>query len=160
MTIRSFHRSLALLSALPLVVIFATGVILSLSPKIEWLQPHSPKLNESVSLTFDQILAIAQKVPEAQIHSWTDVAQIDARPSTGVVRVRALNYWEIQINGKSGEVIKVAPRWKTLLVELHEGSWFTSWSRTWIFFPTGLCALALWFSGVWLWLRRPRKRKS
>lgn len=141
-------------------MIVSTGVLLSISPKVDFLQPSSRPLPPGISLSFDQILAKAKTVPEAQIQGWEDVAQVDARPAAGIVRVRAYNYWEIQIDGQTGEVIRAAPRWKTLLVLVHDGSWFAPWVKSWLFFPTGLLALALWFTGMMLWYQRAKAKRK
>jgi uncharacterized iron-regulated membrane protein len=157
---RKIHRWIALATALPLAVILITGVLLSVSPKVEWLQPASPQFAPGITLSFEDILKAARTVPEAQIQTWDDVTQVDARPASGLVRVRAQNYWEVQIHGHTGEVVGAAPRRKTLLVTLHDGSWFASWSKLWIFMPTGLGALALLLTGLLIWLVPILKRRK
>ena len=161
MNYRKLHRWISMASALPLLIIFMTGALLAISPKVDFLQPSAPKQESGLELSFEQILAVARSVPEAKIQSWDDVNQIDVRPRTGVVRVRADNYWEIQINARTGQILRAAPRWKSLVVAIHEGNWFAPWVRTGVFFPAGILAIVLWSSGVILaiqWLRARRKR--
>lgn len=150
---------MALVSAAPLLIIFSTGVLLSISPYWTWLQPKAPAQAEGVQLSFDHILVIAKSVPEAEIKSWSDVQQIDVRPSSGLVRVRAKNFWEVQMSGATGEILSSAPRKKTLLITIHDGSFFADWIKPAIFLPAGLCALVLWFSGMGIWLMPKLKRR-
>jgi uncharacterized iron-regulated membrane protein len=157
--VRRLHKWFSLIVALPLIVIFATGVLLSISPKIAFLQPEAKGVTPpGISISFDRILESARSVTEAEIDSWSDISQIDARPISGVVRVRAKNYWEVQINGHTGEVLSSAPRWKTLLIMLHDGSWFGSWVKAGIVLPAGIAAVLLWLSGIAL-LIAPAVRK-
>lgn len=146
---------MAIILAVPLIIIFSTGILLSISSKVQWLQPKVEKkitAPEGVSLSFDRILEIAQTVPEAEIKTWNDVAQIDARPKSSVVRVRAKNYWEVQIHGHTGEVLSSAKRWKTFFILVHDGSWFAEWVKNWIFIPSGVGALLLWITGILIWI--------
>lgn len=158
---RRVHKWVSLAAALPLVLIFATGVLLSASSKIAFLQPRpAPVPSPGISLSFDRVLEAARAVEGAGIASWDDVVQIDVRPKSGVIRVRAKNYWEVQLDGRSGRVLAAAPRRKTMLILLHEGSWFAPWVKTWIFLPAGIAALVLWISGIALWLIPTLKKRG
>lgn len=146
---------MAIILAVPLIIIFSTGILLSISSKVQWLQPKVETKSippEGISLSFDRILEIAQSVPEAEIKTWNDVAQIDARPKSSVVRVRAKNYWEVQIHGHTGDVLSSAKRWKTFFILVHDGSWFAEWIKSWIFIPSGIGALLLWITGILIWI--------
>lgn len=158
---RHIHKWFALGASLPLLVMFITGIALSISPKVSFLQPPAVKpANPSLALSFEQILVAAKTHPQAGIQSWDDVVQIDVRPKSGVIRLRARNYWEVQIDGLTGQVLAAAPRWKTLFILLHDGSWFASWVKTWIFFPSGMAALVLWISGLAIWLIPKLKKRG
>ncbi|MBL7545429.1 MAG: PepSY domain-containing protein [Bdellovibrionaceae bacterium] len=151
---KSTHKWIAIICALPLIIMIATGLLLSISSQVQWLQPTPVNTNKGsgISLSFDRILEIAQTVPEAEIRDWGDVAQIDARPKAGVVRVRAKNYWEVQIHGQTGDIISSAKRWKTFFILVHDGSWFAGWVKSWVFLPAGIGALVLWISGILIWI--------
>jgi len=152
---KSIHKWMAIILAVPLIIIFSTGILLSISSKVQWLQPKVETKSiapEGISLSFDRILEIAQSVPEAEIKTWNDVAQIDARPKSSVVRVRAKNYWEVQIHGHTGDVLSSAKRWKTFFILVHDGSWFAEWIKSWIFIPSGIGALLLWITGILIWI--------
>ena len=149
-TSRRLHRWGAILVALPVIVVIATGILLQLKKEWSWLQPPTTSGSGTApTLSFDAILAAARTVPEAEIETWDDVDRLDVRPGDGIVKVRARNRWEIQIDTQSAEVLQVAYRRSDLIESLHDGSWFGI--KLWIFLPAGLILLLLWGTGVYLW---------
>ena len=101
--------------------------------------------------------------PQAAIHGWEDIDRVDVRPERGVLKVRAKNRWEIQIDSHSGEVLQVAYRRSDLLETIHDGSFFFSGAKLWIFLPTALILIGLWGTGLYLFaiphlVRRERRR--
>lgn len=162
---RKLHRWGSILTALPLLVIIVTGIILQLKKDWSWVQPPTASSSDpALELSFDEILQVATTVESAQISSWDDVDRLDVRPGKGVVKVRANNRWEVQIDTKSGEVLHVDYRRSDWLESLHDGSWFGDPVKLWIFLPTAIILLGLWITGIYLWLLphlvRRRKRKS
>jgi hypothetical protein len=162
---RKLHRWGSILTALPLLVIIVTGIILQLKKDWSWVQPATAKSGDpALEISFDRILEVATTVDQAQISSWEDVDRLDVRPDKGVVKVRANSRWEVQIDTKSGEVLQVDFRRSDLLESLHDGSWFGDPVKLWIFLPTAIILLGLWVTGIYLWLlphlMKRRKRKS
>ncbi|MAW59383.1 MAG: hypothetical protein CMJ94_00960 [Planctomycetes bacterium] len=162
---RKLHRWGSILTALPLLVVIITGIILQLKKDWSWVQPPTAKsADPALELSFDEILASASGVPEAEIGSWEDVDRLDVRPDKGVVKVRANNRYEVQIDTKSGEILHVAYRRSDLIESLHDGSWFSDGAKLWIFLPTAIILFGLWVTGIYLWflphLVRRRKRKA
>ena len=163
-TNRKIHYWGALICALPVLIIIATGIILQLKKDIAWIQPPTQRgTSQQPMLAFDRILETSMSVPEAKISSWDDVDRLDVRPGKGVVKVRANNRWEIQIDNASGEVLQVAFRRSDLIESIHDGSWFHDLAKLWIFLPCAIILLVLWLSGMLLFLqpiRARRKRKQ
>ena len=162
---RKLHRWGSILTALPLLVVIITGIILQLKKDWSWVQPPTAKsADPALELSFDEILASASGVPEAEIASWEDVDRLDVRPDKGVVKVRANNRYEVQIDTKSGEILHVAYRRSDLIESLHDGSWFSDGAKLWIFLPTAIILFGLWVTGIYLWflphLVRRKKRKA
>lgn len=150
---RKLHRWGSILTALPLLVVIITGIILQLKKDWSWVQPPTAKsADPALELSFDEILAAASGVPEVEISSWDDVDRLDVRPDKGVVKVRANNRWEVQLDAKSGEVLHLAYRRSDLIESLHDGSWFSDGAKLWIFLPTAVILLGLWITGMYLWL--------
>ncbi len=144
-----WHKKIAIIYFIPLLITTVTGILVSLKSIMPWLQPVYPSVNSSLVIGFDQILTISKGVKEANIESWQDVKQIDIRPQTGNIRVRSKhNHWEIQIEGEKGQIITSAPRRVGLLLSIHEGQWFGSFFRWAIFLPSAFGLLFLIGSGL------------
>ena len=163
---RLFHRWGAILIALPTVLIVVTGIILLLRGEFAWIQPPSQSgSSKELSLSFDEILKVASTVSESEIKGWGDISRLDVRPSKGMLKVRAKNGWEVQLDSKSGEVLQVARRRSSFIESLHDGSYFHDKVPLLIFLPTAVVLLGLWLTGVYLFLqpslaRRKRRRKA
>lgn len=162
---RKIHRWGAILTAAPMLVVIATGVILQLKKDWSWVQPPTVRgSGQELALSFDDVLEAVKGVPEAEVAGWDDVDRLDVRPGRGMLKVRANNRWEVQLDAADGTVLQVAYRRSDLIESLHDGSWFDDRAKLWVFLPTAFVALVLWFTGMYLWLlphlvRRRRKRK-
>lgn len=157
---RSLHKWIAVVTAVPLLVIFVTGILLSISALVPALQPQPTPSSPQITIGLDEILDAARTVPEASIREWNDVAQLDLRPAKGIIRVRAKNYWEIQVDGVTGEVLAAAPRPKTLLITLHDGTWFGGTAMKYgVFLPSGLSAFFLLVTGLVLFIVPQMKKR-
>lgn len=162
---RRLHRWGALLISLPVLLVIGTGILLQVKKQVPWVQPPTqPGNTTELVLTFDQILERARHVPEADITGWADVDRLDVRPAKGMVKVRAINRWEIQLDAKTGEVLQVAYRRSDLIESLHDGSFFHDQAKMWVFLPNGLILFGLWLTGLYLFflphyvVRRRRRR--
>jgi len=87
------------------------------------------------------------------------IDQIIYRPSKFHLALRLNDGREVQIHPQTGEVLRNAKRYTNILIELHQGSFFTQWGQYLIFFPAGLGVLFLTISGliIYPW-RKPRVR--
>jgi len=160
---RIIHRWGSILIALPALCVLLTGVVLQLKKQSSWIQPGTQRGVGTVpELSFAEILDSAKSVPEAEIDSWDNIDRLDVRPDKGVVKVRATNRWEVQVDLATGEVLQVAFRRSDLIESLHDGSFFSDWVKLGIFLPTALVLVVLWGTGVYLFflpvLARRRKR--
>ena len=123
---RLVHHWMSIVIAVPLSIVIGSGILLLLKKDFDWIQPSTQKgSGTELSLSFDSVLAIAQRVPEAEIEGWKDVDRVDVRPGQGMLKVRANNRWEIQIDTQSGEVLQVAYRRSDLIESIHDGIFFT-----------------------------------
>ena len=115
-------------------------------------------------LELDQILAVARTVPEAQIRTWADVDRLDVRPGKGMLKVRAENSWEIQIDANTGAVLYAAYRRSDFIESIHDGSFFGDYAKLWVFLPSALVVIGLWITGMVLFFHpyvvRSKKRKA
>ncbi len=163
---RLIHRWGSILIALPAIVVIVTGLILQLKKESSWVQPATQSGSSSeVTLSFDEILAAAQGVPEAEVQSWDDIDRLDVRPGKGMLKVRCINRWEVQLDSKTGEVLQVAYRRSDLIESIHDGSFFHDRVKLWVFLPVAIVFVVLWATGVYLFFlpyiakRRNRRNK-
>jgi len=163
---RKVHRWSAIVTALPVLIVILSGVILQMKRQLDWVQPPTRNgAGKDLSLSFDQILKIATTVPEAEIKGWPDINRLDIRPGKGVVKVRAKNRWEIQIDVTNGDILQVAVRRSDLIESIHDGSFFHEKLKIWVFLPSAIVLAAIWGTGIYLFLfpymnRRNRKKEK
>ena len=164
---RDVHRWGSILVALPLAVIIVSGVILQLKKDAAWIQPPTQSGSTGgLSLSFAQILAATQAVPEAEVETWDDIDRLDVRPGKGMLKVRCQNRWEVQLDAKTAEVLQVAYRRSDLIESIHDGSFFHDSFKLWLFLPAGVTLAILWISGIYLFFfpylakwKRQRQRR-
>lgn len=160
---RTWHYWGALVMALPVLIIILSGLFLQLKKDVAWVQPPTLSgVGEIPTLSFAEILAVAQTVPEAEIASWDDIDRLDVRPGKGIVKVQAKNHWEIQLDTTTATILQVEYRRSDLAELIHDGSFFHEQAKLWVFLPAGLVLLLLWLTGLYMLilpLRVKRKRK-
>ena len=158
---RKIHRWGAILTALPVIIVLLSGVILQVKKEFDWIQPPTIKGEGKIpALDFNQILDIAKTVGEAGIHSWKDVHLMDVRPSKGIVKVRTKNSWEIQIDTVTGKVLQTKIRRSDLIESIHDGSFFHKNFKLLVFLPSAIGLVAIWFTGMYLFLFPYINRKN
>ena len=151
---RKLHRWGAVIFAIPLIVVIASGLLLQLKKQAEWVQPHTQtgvSPDKTPRLSWSDILETARGVPDANVEDWDDIDRLDMRPSKGIVKVRCKNRWEVQIDLESGAVLSSTYRRSDLIESLHDGSFFSEYGKMGIFLPNGIVLLVLWLTGAWLW---------
>ena len=158
---RLFHRWGSIIISAPVLLVIISGIILLLKKESAWIQPPTQSgSSKELVVSFDDILEKARSVPEAEIESWDDIVRIDVRPSKGMLKVRATNGWEIQLDSKTGEVLQVAYRRTDLIESLHDGTFFHDQAKLWLFLPSAVILLGLWLTGIYLFLLPSITRKK
>jgi uncharacterized iron-regulated membrane protein len=166
---RVTHRWGSILVLIPTAVILFSGIALQLKKELAWIQPPTrPGAATGLSLSFDQILAAARKVPEAKVDDWDDIDRLDVRPSKGMLKIRCKNRWEIQLDANSGEVLQVEYRRSDVIESIHDGSFFHDRVKLWVFLPAALVLGVLWLTGIYLfvlpyyakWNKRRRQTRA
>lgn len=149
---RKLHSWTSILGALPVLVIICTGILLMLKKDFVWIQPPTQDgTSHTPTASFAAILQAAQSEPEAGIKTWDDIDRLDIRPSQGVIKVRSASGWEVQVDAASAQVLQSAFRRSDFIEAIHDGSFFHSLVKRWIFLPTGVSLLILWITGMYLW---------
>jgi uncharacterized iron-regulated membrane protein len=159
---RKVHYWLAFASAVPVLVILATGLLLQLKKQWTWVQPAELRgVGTEPAIGLEALLAGARTVPALGVRTWDDVNRIDLRPGRGVAKVWLKNGWEVQVCLGTGAVLQTAYRRSDLIESIHDGSFFGGeWTKLGLFLPAGLTLLVLWVTGLWMfgviWLGRRR----
>ena len=163
---RLLHRWGSIIVSLPILLVIVSGILLLLKKESDWIQPPTQSgSSQELSLSFDAILEASRTVPEAEIKSWDDIARLDVRPGKGMLKVRAINGWELQFDSKTGEILQTAYRRTDLIESLHDGTFFHDKAKLGLFLPSAIVLFCLWLTGIYLFFlptltRRKRKRKA
>ena len=151
---RRLHRIGAVVAALPLLVVIASGLLLQVKKEWSWVQPPTQRgSTQTLELSWDEVLERARSVPEAEIATWDDIDRLDVRPSKGMLKVRAKSGWEVQLDAATGAVLQTRYRRSDWIESIHDGSFFGGRGvKLGVFLPAAVILLGLWISGVYLWL--------
>ena len=150
---RKLHRWGSVATAVPLLIVLVTGILLLLKKEIGWIQPPTAAGPAGDPLVgFDAILAAVAAVPEAAVAGWGDIDRLDIRPDEGVAKVQCDSGYEVQVSTVTGDVLHTARRRSDLIAAIHDESWFHDLAKLWVFLPSAVIVLVLWLSGMWLWL--------
>ncbi len=149
---RALHRHGGIAAALPFLVVLGSGLLLQWKKEAAWIQPPTRRgAGGPPSVPFAAILEAARGVSEARISGWEDVERLDVRPELGVVKVWGGSGVEVQVDTTTGGVLQVMRRRSDLIESIHDGSWFHTRAKHWVFFPAALVLVLLCLSGIYLW---------
>ena len=141
---RKVHRWAAVLTAVPVIIVIVTGIILQVKKEFDWIQPPTQHgIGTEPVLSFEQILNVVSEVPDIGLTSWDDINRLDVRPKKGIIKVRGNNDWEVQIDSKTGDVLQVAVRRSDFIESIHDGSFFHESFKLWVFLPSALILTAM-----------------
>jgi len=152
-TNRSIHKWASIVIAVPLFVVFVTGILLLVKKEFGFIQPPTQKGESTIpSISFNEILTVAKTVEPAQINAWSDIDRLDVRPAKGVIKIRSREGIEIQIDSQNGDILQVAQRRSDLIESIHDGTFFEKNANLWLMLPTALTALVVLVTGVILFI--------
>lgn len=163
---RVVHRYLGLTLALLLVISAITGILLALKKDINIIQPPTQKGVSKNLADWKPISEISTLAETAFHQAYPDqkenhVDRLDVRPSKGIVKVLFdKGYWEVQIDGVSGEVKSIAKRHSDWIEHLHDGSIISDGFKLFSMNFLGIGLLILIATGTWLWYGPKRVRKK
>ena len=117
---RKVHYWAAFATAVPLLVIIVTGLLLQMKKHWTWVQPAEQRgTGTAPVLLLEGVLAAVRGVPELKVSGWKDVNRIDLRPGRGVAKVWLNSGWEAQVDLGTGAVMHVAYRRSDLIESIH-----------------------------------------
>ena len=163
--VRRWHYWVSIASALPMLILIGSGLLLQFKKHWSWVQPCEQRGTGSVpQLSLDEMLAILTGTPGLNITGWESINRMELRPAKGMAKVRLHSGYEVQMDLGTGAILQHEYRRSDIIESIHDGSIFAgNWTKLGVFLPTGLLLLFLWASGLVLfWLpisvRRRRKR--
>ena len=132
---RLLYRWLAMVIALPMLLVIITGIFLQVRKPIDWIQPPTFKSSQKYQpvVTLEQVLTEVKSVPEMKVNDWSDIKLLDLRPKKGVIKVRNYRELETQVDATTGEILQTALRRNDFVVKMHD---FSAWNaRLWFGIP-------------------------
>ena len=164
-TNRTIHKWASIVIVIPLLVVFVTGILLLTKKEFAFIQPPTAKGEGSIpSISFDQVLSIANTVERAQISSWDDIDRLDVRPGKGIIKIRSQNSIEIQIDSRTGDILHVAQRRSDFIESIHDGTFYQKNANLWLMLPVAITALVISITGIIMfflpYLKKRRRKKK
>lgn len=163
--LRQIHYWLSALIIIQFIIIAGSGSLLLLKKQFSWIQPPTQAgSTDTPTISFDRILKIARSVGVAEITDWKDIDRLDVRPAHGMLKIRAKNGWEIQVDTSMGNVLQTSYRRSELIESIHDGTYFYDFMKLWVFFPTAIILIIIWATGVYLfalpfWMKAKKRGK-
>jgi uncharacterized iron-regulated membrane protein len=148
---KKWHRIVALMITIPLILIVASGLILQLRNQFESIQPKA--LSSTLEPNFP-LLSLDQVIGSL---GGKNIDQIIYRPSKGNLSIRMKDGMDIQIHPQTGEILKRAPRRTNFLIDLHQGTWIGSFGQYFIYLPASVGLAFLIVSGIAIYPFKKRK---
>lgn len=161
------HRGIGVIVSLLVIISASTGILLALKKEVNIIQPPTQKGISTDLNDWKPINQLAEIAQAALAQKATDIStnidRIDVRPSKGIVKVLFEEaWWEVQIDGKSGEVLSIAKRHSDWIEALHDGSIISDGFKLISMNFLGFGLLLMVITGLWLWYgpKRYRKKKA
>ncbi len=170
--LRKLHRQIAILLFVFFLIMSITGLLLGWKKNSFGiiLPPSSKGISTDLKtwLPFDSLHTIAVKALRDSVSPAlsAELERIDARPQKGMVKfVFEDDYWEIQVDGTTGNVLQITKRKSDIIENIHDGTildvlFNTKNDQFKLSYTTimGLSLLMLTISGFWLWYGPKRLR--
>jgi uncharacterized iron-regulated membrane protein len=154
---RRYHKYIGLILAIFLFLSALTGFFLGWKKNVDLLQPPTQK---GASTQMSDWKPAAELAEIATHHLYTSypaqidnpIDRMDYRPSKGIVKVLfEKNWWEVQVDCTTGEVLSAAKRHADWIEKIHDGSIVSDLFKliSMNFLGIGLTVMVL--TGFWLW---------
>lgn len=166
--LRTLHRWIGLIASLFLMTLAVTGTLLALKNTTGWVRPAEADgssfetFAELVSVDRAVQAAFALGIPELQEKKHID--RIDYRPKSNVYKIVSKEgYHEVQVDGKTGQVVQRAHRIDQFVEDIHDLSLFADWMNGYFLPMVGVGLFLLGLTGVIIFfvpvVRRVRARR-
>lgn len=172
-TFRKIHRITGALLFVFFFFISVSGILLGWKNNSNGL--ILPKTLEGTSTNLEQWLPIEDLHKKAcfvlkdsiDTNISVEIDRIDIRKNNGIVKfVFENHYWEVQLDGATGDLLQLNKRHSDFIENLHDGSIIDNWLQTSnkqfkVFYTTvmGFALLLFTITGFWLWYGPKRMKK-
>ncbi len=151
---RTLHHWIGISIIFFMLISSVTGLLLGWKKNVNLLQPPTQEgLSSNVAewVSFDAVVRTAEKALDSVLHQSVLIERVDARPDKGIIKVIYVNYWEVQIDGKSGKALSVGPRHTDWIEHIHDGSIISDGFKLFYTNYIGWGLLLMSVSGFCLW---------
>lgn len=154
---RKYHKYVGLSIGLILLISALSGIFLAWKKDVDLLQPPTQK---GVASELSAWLPLEQLADSALLAMLTHrpelkdlgIDRMDVRPAKGVVKVLFdTGWWEVQVDGSTGQVLSIARRHSDWIEKVHDGSILSDGFKLLSMNVLGIGCLVLIMTGVWLW---------
>ncbi len=163
---RKIHRTLGAFLFLFFFIVAITGLTLGWKKNSNgWILPATMKgsaTNLDNWKTTKELLRISDSLLINKVDKSlsTQLDRIDIRKDKGIVKFLYIdNYWEIQLDGQSGNVLQISQRRSDFFEDIHDGSFLDRYFKTdgepIKLIYTSIMGISLFLftvTGCWLWL--------
>ena len=171
------HKWIGITAGIVLLLSTVTGFLLLIKKDYDWIQPSSmqgtpgtPEERIGFAAIYDTVFNHrSQEFPDGfpAFRTHEDIERFDIRPDKNLVKIRSHNdFYELQLDFTTGEVLSYKKRWSDIFEQLHDGQLIAAWWHD-LAMPIIAVAFALMvFTGylIWLWpkyvKRRNKKRRA
>lgn len=158
---RKYHFYLAIIVALPWLLVSISGLMLQVRYEVPWIMPERIQTTAKVPvIEFTEIFEKVKKIKGIEASGWKDIWRVYVYPKDGNISVRMKNLWEVQFNAETGDLLDLSIRRTDFIEDVHEGKWLKA--NFWLFLPIHVLSIFLWLIGVYLWFKSswPRRKKA
>lgn len=151
--LRVVHRWAGLLASLFLLTIGVTGFLLATKGTFGWIRPPErdgqPVDSPSEIISVDRAMTAAFGIGLAALANPSHIDRVDYRPKRNVFKILSKEgYHEVQVCGKTGEVLQVASRNDQLAEDVHDLSFFREELHAYLLPLVAVCLVYLSASGI------------
>jgi uncharacterized iron-regulated membrane protein len=151
-SLRTLHKWIGLFACVFLTVIAFTGFLLAIKKRTAWLQP--PTLDGGEISGPQEVISMAEMYESAKasggegFEDFSKLDRVDYRSKQNVYKVRSADgLKEVQVDGKTGEVLSVSPRRDQLMENIHDMNFFSEHLHAWLLPAVALGLFCLGISG-------------
>lgn len=160
---RVWHRYIGLTVAILVFISAITGIFLALKKEFDVIQPPTQRGISKNLAEWKSVAELAQIAKTAFEERFPDaentIDKMDVRPSKGIVKVVFdKGWWEVQVDGVSGEVKSIARRHSDWIEAVHDGSIISDGFKLFSMNFLGIGLLIMLVTGLWLWYGPKRYR--